>query len=68
MSVISGHGHDRLTHIYRFNYGFEYLGNGKVICYQQNVSTQIARVQRTYTWYLLENKEVPDQYWRTSGT
>jgi hypothetical protein len=48
MSVISGHGHDRLTDIYRFNYGFEYLGHVKVIWYQQNVSTQIARVQRTY--------------------
>jgi hypothetical protein len=34
--------------IYQLNYGIEYLGLGKVIRYQQIVSTQIARVLRTY--------------------
>jgi hypothetical protein len=32
------------------------------MCYQQKVSTQIARVPRTVpTWYVAENKEVPDR-------
>jgi hypothetical protein len=35
-------------HIYRLDYGFEYLGYRKVMWYQQKVSTQIARVARTY--------------------
>jgi hypothetical protein len=43
--------------IYQLNYGIEYLG--KVMCYQQKISTQIARVPRTYG-YVAENKEVPD--------
>jgi hypothetical protein len=43
--------------IYQLNYGIEYLGLGKVMWYQQKVSTQIARVPRTY---VVENKEVPD--------
>jgi hypothetical protein len=43
--------------IYQLNYGIEYLGLGKVMCYQQKISTQIARVLRTY---VAENKEVPD--------
>jgi hypothetical protein len=34
--------------IYQLNYGIEYLGLGKVMCYQQKISTQIARVPRTY--------------------
>jgi hypothetical protein len=34
--------------IYQLNYGIEYLGLGKVMWYQQKVSTQIARVPRTY--------------------
>jgi hypothetical protein len=34
--------------IYQLNYGVEYLGFGKVMWYQQRVSTQIARVPRTY--------------------
>jgi hypothetical protein len=34
--------------IYQLNYGIEYLGLGKVMCYQQKVSMQIARVLRTY--------------------
>jgi hypothetical protein len=46
--------------IYQLNYGIEYLGLGHVV-YQQKVSTQIARVPYTYTWYLTENKEVPDR-------
>jgi hypothetical protein len=46
--------------IYQLNYGIEYLGLGKVMYYQQKISTQIARVPRTYTWYVAENKEVPD--------
>jgi hypothetical protein len=44
--------------IYQLNYGIEYLGLGKVMCYQQKVSTQIVRVPRTY---VTENKEVPDR-------
>ena len=43
--------------IYQLNYGIEYLGLGKVMWYQQKISTQIARVPRTY---VAENKEVPD--------
>ena len=43
--------------IYQLNYGIEYLGLGKVMWYQQKISTQIARVPRTY---VVENKEVPD--------
>jgi hypothetical protein len=43
--------------IYQLNYGIEYLGLGKVTWYQQKISTQIARVPRTY---VVENKEVPD--------
>ena len=46
--------------IYQLNYGIEYLGLGKVMCYQQKISTQIARVPRIPTWYVTENKEVPD--------
>ena len=42
--------------IYQLNYGIEYLGLGKVMCYHQKVSTQIARVPRTYV-YVAENKE-----------
>jgi hypothetical protein len=34
--------------IYQLNYGIEYLGLGKAMCYQQKISTQIARVPRTY--------------------
>jgi hypothetical protein len=34
--------------IYQLNYGIEYLGLGKVMWYQQKISTQIARVPRTY--------------------
>jgi hypothetical protein len=45
--------------IYQINYGIEYLGLGKVMWYQQKVSTQIARVPHTYV-YVAENKEVPD--------
>jgi hypothetical protein len=30
------------------------------MCYQQKLSTQIARVPRTYVVYVAENKEVPD--------
>jgi hypothetical protein len=33
---------------YQLNYGIEYLGLGKVMWYQQKLSTQIARVLRTY--------------------
>ena len=48
---------------------FEYIGFGKVIWCQQNVSTQKARVPRTYVWCVAENKDVPDRkYWHTSGT
>ena len=36
------------TMIYQLNYGIEYLGLGKVMWYQQKVSTQIARISRTY--------------------
>jgi hypothetical protein len=57
--------------MYQLNYGIEYLGLGKVMWYQQKISTQITRVPRTYcTWYVAENKEVPDSNiaWRTSGT
>ena len=43
--------------IYQLNYGIEYLELGKVMWYQQKISTQIARVPRTY---VAENKEVPD--------
>jgi hypothetical protein len=43
--------------IYQLNYGIEYLGLGKVMWYQQKISTQIARVPRTY---VVENK-VPDR-------
>jgi hypothetical protein len=43
--------------IYQLNYGIEYLGLGKVMWYQQKISTQIARVPRTY---VVESKEVPD--------
>jgi hypothetical protein len=46
--------------IYQLNYGIEYLGFGNVMWYQQKVSTQIARVLRTYG-YLAENKEIPDR-------
>jgi hypothetical protein len=35
-----------------------HLGLEKVMWYQQKISTQIARVPRT--WYVAENKEVPD--------
>jgi hypothetical protein len=47
--------------IYQLNYGVEYLGLGKVMWYQQKVSTQIARAPRTYVVHAAENKEVPDR-------
>ena len=56
--------------IYQLNYGIEYLalGLGKVMWYQQNVSTHIATVH-VPMWYLAENKEVPDRnIGVTSGT
>jgi hypothetical protein len=34
-------------HLRHINYGIEYLGLGKVMWYQQKISMQIARVQRT---------------------
>jgi hypothetical protein len=47
--------------IYQLNYDIEYLGLGKVMWYQQKVSTQIVSTQfRVPTWYVAENKEVPD--------
>ena len=36
------------THDIPTKYGIEYLGAGKVMWYQQKVSTQIARVSHTY--------------------
>jgi hypothetical protein len=48
------------TVIYQLNYGIKYLELGKVMWCQEKVSTQIARVPRTYV-YLAENKEVPDR-------
>jgi hypothetical protein len=46
--------------VYQLNYGLEYVRLGKVMWYQQKVSTQMARVPRTYV-VLAENKEVPDR-------
>ena len=44
--------HARLTthdiKIYLLNYGIEYLGLGKVMWYQQKVSTQITRLTSAY--------------------
>jgi ABC-type iron transport system FetAB ATPase subunit len=37
------------------------IGRGKVMWYQQKVSTQKARVPRSYVIYVAENKEVPDR-------
>jgi hypothetical protein len=53
--------------IYQLNYGIEYIAIGleKVMWYQQKVSTQIARVPRTYTWHVAENKEVTSGNYRT---
>jgi hypothetical protein len=56
-------------HVYQLNYGVEHLGLGMVIWYKQKV-TQLARVPRTYTWYVAGKKEVPDRNIdrRTFGT
>ena len=50
ISPIMFHAKTSQTHdiLYQLNYGIEYLGLGKVMWYQQKVSTQIARVPRTY--------------------
>jgi hypothetical protein len=49
ISAIMFHAKTSQTHdIYQLNYGIEYLGLGKVMWYQQKISTQIARVPRTY--------------------
>jgi hypothetical protein len=47
--------------IYQLNDGIEYLGFGKVIRYEQKVSTQIARVPRTYVVLGWNQNEVPDR-------
>jgi hypothetical protein len=53
ISAIMFHAKTYLRHmIYQLNYGIECLGLGKVMCYQQKISTQIARVPRTRTAYL----------------
>ena len=46
--------------IYQLNYGIEYLGLGHVV-YQQKVSIRRQQEFRIPTWYLTENKEVPDR-------
>ena len=49
--------------MYQLNYGIEYLGVGMVMWYQKSThaDSKSWRVYLQYTWYVVENKEVPDR-------